>query len=170
MNRRKELVTVRRLSARILMLLVCAASALVAAPLPASADTPSLVRNHATQQCLHHNGNGRITTVVNCSRTNGAQLWHVHRSEFGEPWRRVVSSHGGLCLDSNLPGSDGRGDVYARPCEKGNTFQAWRWLPNADGNRVQHRVSDLCLDADSSGRVYTLQCNSGLFQRWQRQR
>jgi hypothetical protein len=162
--------TVRTLT---LSVLSAAAIAIMAPANPASADTPSLVKNRETQDCLHHNGSGSVIVDRACALNAGGNYWHVHEAEEYENPRgrtRIISSSGGRCLTTILPPINDRYEVKTERCREFDELMQWRWRPNADGNQVQNVSTLQCLDANDPGNVYTHSCNDGLFQRWQRLR
>ncbi|MFJ8186586.1 RICIN domain-containing protein [Streptomyces sp. NPDC096105] len=69
----------------------------------------------------------------------------------------VKNVNGGICL-SNPEGSY----VRLNTCDSENASQAWFW----DSGSIRNLISFLCLDSNSAGDVYMLQCNGGTYQQW----
>ncbi|MEQ4725510.1 ricin-type beta-trefoil lectin domain protein [Nonomuraea sp. B19D2] len=73
----------------------------------------------------------------------------------------VRNQETGRCLEQ---GRDGH--VFTNPCHYGPT-QTWTWVGGENYKSLVNSWSQECLDGTSAtGRVYTLSCNGGDYQKW----
>ncbi|MGY1453614.1 RICIN domain-containing protein [Streptomyces sp. SS8] len=71
-------------------------------------------------------------------------------------WIRNLTS--GSCVTA-LSG----GEVKALSCNSGDLTQLW---DRRDDRTIRRAHTSQCLDSDSSGNVYWLECNGGAHQKW----
>lgn len=114
---------------------------------PASANTGTgALRNIATGMCLNTDGYNVWTENYECA--NRRWTWDGTRIyERSRPWN---------CLQS-----DSSGTVIVGSCSAGGAT----WFGGYNDS-IRSNASFMCLDSNHQGRVYTLACNWGDYQRW----
>ncbi|WP_213453313.1 RICIN domain-containing protein [Rhizomonospora bruguierae] len=157
--------------ARLLVALGVLAGAVLVSASPAQAYVgPDLLRNWATGRCLDSNRNGDVyTSPCDASRGNRFQLWQpVYFGYMSHDLVQLKNVETGMCISWGkwaylIPG---RGWIYTRAdCDQALGFwEAW----GTSWTMVQFRDVNIgfCLDSNSAGEVYYLNCNSGGYQKW----
>ncbi|MFJ3231581.1 RICIN domain-containing protein [Streptomyces sp. NPDC086787] len=89
-------------------------------------------------------------------------------NQTGEYWAEKVTNTG-VCLTAYwAPSGSNKGPAYLEPCSGPvNYYEQWKEVSVGNGFQLVNRMTGWCLDANGSGEVYTMPCQSGnKYQIW----
>lgn len=152
------------------MVAIVCASAVVAAPEQASADTPDIWRNNGSRRCLYEH---QIFTTArmtpSCSAQYPGHHFHVHQLSSPSTWYRIVSNASNQCLTVDDVLVDA---VNFDPCVDGDLDQFWV-ITRYSGNRytIKSAAWGTCLTTSAAkvDYVWLASCPGGnRYQEWVR--
>jgi ricin-type beta-trefoil lectin protein len=118
----------------------------------------ALFQNKATQLCLESNSAGTIYTRA-CNSKSTYQQWRFHKTATQRIWNVAT----GRCIQYVLGSGSATGLVSGKPCSTTDQHQLWKaHITGAEFTYLGQR----CLDSNSRGAAYNLQCNGSQNQIW----